>query len=315
MRRIPCTLAVAWLALGQVQATAHSAIESNHFLTINESGNLPGEAEIKFRISMLRSPVTTGYDADVRAYLHHYLSYGIHDTEAILGRGMVYLPVIEHYLDLNGLPAQLKYLPIVESELVPHAASAQGAVGLWQLVPETARSLGLVVDGKLDERRDPNRSTEAAVKYLKRLHKRYGNWNLALVAYNCGPGRLNRAIEKAGCSDYAQVKQHLPKETQTYLARYLAAAYISTYFHHHNLAPALPDQALFNAMAARVYGTISLQKIAKITGLSLPTLRHLNPGYLSDNLPARKGGIFLTLPKSAWEAYLDSFGQHKALRP
>ena len=143
---------------------------------------------------MMHSPVTTGYDADVKAYLARYLTYGIRETEAILGRGLVYLPVIEHYLEMNGLPEQLKFLPIIESELVPQAVSTQGAAGLWQIVPQTARSLGLVVDNQLDERKDLNRSTEAAVKYLKRLRKRYGNWELALVAYNCGPGRLNRAI-------------------------------------------------------------------------------------------------------------------------
>ncbi|MCU0345925.1 MAG: lytic transglycosylase domain-containing protein [Saprospiraceae bacterium] len=314
MKRIPCTLAAAWLALGQVQAAVTTSEGIPLFLSANELGSLPDEAEIKFRISMMRSPITTGYDADVRAYLNRYLSYGIRDTEGILGRAMVYLPVIEHYLEMNGLPTQLKYLPIVESALVPHTSSTQGAAGLWQLVPETARSLGLVVNSILDERKDPNRATEAAAKYLKRLHKKYGNWNLALVAYNCGPGRLNKAIEKAGCKNYDEIKHHLPKETQTYLARYLAAAYVATYFHHHDLAPALPDPTLLNAMAARVYGTISLQKISKITGLSLSTLRYLNPGYLADKLPAKLEGTFLTLPKSAWVPYLEALNR-TALRP
>ncbi|MCC6727583.1 MAG: lytic transglycosylase domain-containing protein [Saprospiraceae bacterium] len=302
MKGIPLTLAAAWLGYWQAQAVAPSFVD---FAPV-EASSLPDEAEIKFRISMMRSPVNSGYDADVRAYLSRYLTYGANETEAILGRGVVYLPVIEHYLELNGLPGQLKFLPIVESKLQPHAESTKGAAGLWQLVPETARSLGLVVDSKLDERKDPNRATEAAIKYLKRLYKRYGNWELALVAYNCGPGRLNQAIQKAGCQEYNQVKYHLPSETQTYIARFKAAMYVGTYHLQHGLSPAMPDLTLLNSMAARVYGVISLKKISNITGLSMATLRYLNPGYKSDSLPARSEGTFLTLPKDAWNSYLDA---------
>ncbi len=260
------------------------------------------------------SPVAAVFDANVKAYLNRYLTYGIRDTEAILGRGMIYLPMIEHYLDRNGLPRQLKYLPMVESEMLPQAVSTKGADGLWQLVPATGRALGLVVDGKLDERKDPNRSTEAAVKYLKRLHKRFGNWELALVAYNCGPGRLNRAMQQAGSQDYASVKQYLPKETQLYLARYLAATYLATYFQCHGIAPALPDLLLYNAISARVYEAISIKKISEITGVDLSTLRRLNPGYICDNQPAHQKGIFLTLPKEAWTLYLDAV-HRPAVRP
>jgi membrane-bound lytic murein transglycosylase D len=306
MRRIPFTLAAAWLGYMHAQAAVPTLFATAETSWTTEAGYLPDEAEIKFRMSMMRSPVSTGFDADVQGYLGRYLTYGATDTEAILGRGMVYLPVIEHYLEMHGLPTQLKYLPMVESELLPHAESTRGAAGLWQIVPGTARSLGLVVDSQLDERKDPNRATEAAVKYLKRLHKRYGSWELALVAYNCGPGRLNQAILKAGCREYAQVKPHLPAETKTYIARFLAATYVGTFHLQHGLSPALPDLALLNAMAARVYGTISLKKIATVTGVSMRTLRHLNPGYKADNLPARKAGTFLTLPKDAWRLYLDA---------
>ncbi len=265
-------------------------------------------------MEMMCSPIATVFDDDVKAYLSRYLTYGIRETEAMLGRGMIYLPTIEHYLDMNGLPKQLKYLPMVESAMLPHAVSTRGAAGLWQFVPATGRALGLVVDDKLDERKDPNRSTEAATKYLKRLHKRYGAWELALVAYNCGPGRLNRAIQQAGSRRYEKVKPFLPKETQLYLARYIAAAYIGSNFQHHNIAPALPDAELYNGMAARVYEAISLKKIAEITGVDLPILRRLNPGFICDYLPAQQKGIFLTLPREVWGSYLD-FTNKPVVRP
>ncbi|MBI1227980.1 MAG: transglycosylase SLT domain-containing protein [Bacteroidetes bacterium] len=313
MRRIPCTLAAAWLGILHSQAVAETDFAPGNFFT-PAGTSLPDESDVKLRMEMMCSPVATVFDEDVKAYLTRYLTYGIRETEAMLGRGIIYLPTIEHYLDMNGLPKQLKYLPMIESEMLPYAVSTRGAAGLWQLVPATGRALGLVVDNKLDERKDPHRSTEAAAKYLKRLHKRFGTWELALVAYNCGPGRLNRAIQAAGSRKYERVKPYLPKETQLYIARYLAAAYIGSHFEQHNIAPALPDPELYNGMAARVYESISLKKIADITGVDLPILRRLNPGFISDYLPAQQNGVFLTLPREVWVSYLDATRKPK-LRP
>jgi membrane-bound lytic murein transglycosylase D len=262
----------------------------------------------------MRSPVEPVYDNEVEACLLRYFTYGSKETEKMLGRAIVYLPTIEHYLDLHGMPEQLKFVPMVESALVPYAVSTKGAAGLWQLVPATGSSLGLVIDESLDERKDPNRSTEAAVKYLKRLHQRFGSWEMALVAYNCGPSRLSRAIQRAGCADFTQVKPYLPKETQRYVARFLAASYLGNYFELHGLVPSFPDDQWQNSMSARVYGALSLSNISKITGLDLPTLRSLNPGFKKDNLPARSNGVFLVLPRSAWKPYLDSI-HRQVLKP
>jgi len=306
MKRIPCTLAGACLALTQVQATPAQGITPYGYISTFNSDLMPDEAGIKLRLEMMCSPVSTVFDEDVKAYLTRYLTYGVQETQAILGRGMVYLPTIEHYLAMNGLPKQLKYLPMVESDMLPYAVSTRGAAGLWQLVPATGRALGLVVDDKLDERKDPNRSSEAASKYLKRLYNRYGSWELAMVAYNCGPGRLNKAIQQANSREYAKVKPFLPKETQLYLARYLAAIYIATYFQTHDIAPAMPDMVLYSAMSARVYHSISLKKISDMTGVDLPKLRRLNPAFVGNHVPAKERGVFLTLPKESWEYYLNA---------
>ena len=314
MKRFPCTLAAAWLGILQAQAAVTADFTPIDFAMPTGADNLPDESEVRLRLETMCSPVATVFDDDVKAYLARYLTYGVRETAVMLGRSMVYLPTIEHYLLRNDLPQELKYLPMIESEMLPFAVSTHGAAGLWQIMPQTARALGLVVDGKLDERKDPNRSSEAATKYLKRLYRRFGSWELALVAYNCGPGRLNRAIQQAKSRNYRKVKPFLPKETQLYLARYLASAYIGAYFPHHDIAPMLPDPVLYGAMSARVYEAVSLDKIAAITGVDLPILRRLNPGYVSDLLPARQKGIFLTLPKAVWVAYLDA--THKpVLRP
>lgn len=314
MKRIPCTLATVWLGILQAQAVAETNFTHTDFSLPATADYLPDETEMRLRMEMMCSPIATVFDDDVKAYLTRYLTFGIRETEAMLGRGMIYLPTIEHYLDMNGLPKQLKYLPMVESAMLPYAVSTRGAAGLWQFVPATGRALGLVVDGKLDERKDPNRSTEAAAIYLKCLYKRFGTWELALVAYNCGPGRLSQAIQQAGSRKYEKVKPFLPKETQLYLARYLAAAYLGSHFQYHDIAPALPDPELYNGMAARVYEPISLRKISEITGVDLPILRRLNPSYACDYLPAQQQGVFLTLPREVWVMYLDA-ARRPALRP
>jgi membrane-bound lytic murein transglycosylase D len=313
-RRIPCTLAGAWLALLQAQALAASNAVAAGFSMPAGAVLTPDEEGTKLRLEMMCSPVPAVFDDDVKAYLARYLTYGVQETQAMLGRGIVYLPIIEHYLERHGLPEQLKYLTIVESEMVPYSVSTRGAAGLWQLVPATGRALGLVVDGKLDERKDPNRSTEAATKYLKRLHRRFGNWELALVAYNCGPARLARAIQQAGSSEYHRVKPYLPKETQLYIARFLAATYIGTFFQQHNIVPAMPDPTRYAAMSARVYEAISLKKINQLTGVDMSTLRRLNPAFLGDYVPPQENGVFLTLPKHAWERYLKAI-HSPTLRP
>lgn len=313
-RRIPFTLAGAWLALLQAQALAETDSVSIGISLPGGVNLIPDEYAIKLRLEMMCSPVPAVFDEDVKAYLNRYLTFGVLETQAMLGRSIIYLPMIEHYLERNGLPQQLKYLPIVESEMIPYSVSTREAAGLWQLVPATGRALGLVVDGKLDERKDPNRSTEAAAHYLKRLHRRFGNWELAMVAYNCGPGRLNQAIQQARSRDYERIKPFLPKETQRYLARFLAAAYIATFFQHHDIAPAIPDYLLYTAMSARVYEAISLKKINQITGIDLTTLRRLNPAFRCDEVPSQQTGVFLTLPKDAWERLL--LATHRpAMRP
>ncbi len=218
MRKIPCTLAVAGFIFAQATASVPSTappFEEN--FAISTWGNLP-EDEIRFRFQLMRSPVSPVFDDDVEAYLRRYLTYGSKETEEMLGRAETIFPIVEHYLALHGLPEQLKYIPMVESSCVIYAVSTRGAAGLWQFIPSTATHFGLSINQYIDERMDPYKSTEAAVKYLKRLYDRFGSWELALAAYNCGPTRLSRTIQAFGSNDFWKIKEGLPKETQRYIA-------------------------------------------------------------------------------------------------
>ncbi|MEM1359654.1 MAG: lytic transglycosylase domain-containing protein, partial [Bacteroidota bacterium] len=155
--------------------------------------------EISRRLAGLQLPLTApASDAHLRRKLKDYLGNGSESTERMLGRANQYFPVFEYYLEKHGMPESLKYLAVAESMLVPRAVSGAKAVGLWQLMPATARGMGLRVDNVVDERMDLYRSTEAAVIMLKELHQQFGDWHLALAAYNCGPGRVRRAIRRAG---------------------------------------------------------------------------------------------------------------------
>ena len=274
-------------------------------VSIFDWGNLP-EDEIRFRFQLMRSPVSPVFDDDVEAYLQGYLTYGVKETEEMLGRAEAIFPMIEHYLELHGLPEQLKFIPIIESSCIPYAVSTRGAAGLWQFIPSTATHFGLSINQYIDERKDPCKSTEAAVKYLKRLYDRFGSWELALAAYNCGPTRLSRAIRAFGSNDFWKIKDGLPKETQRYIARYLAACYTGTYYRLHGLSPVAPDDFIMNSMAARVYKPISLHQIARVTGLDLAVIQKLNPSFKRTYLPANPKGTFLVLPRESWNEFLKS---------
>jgi membrane-bound lytic murein transglycosylase D len=244
---------------------------------------------------------TTACDAHLQRKLKDYLGDGSRSTERMLGRANQYFPVFEHYLAKHDMPESLKYLAIAESMLVPGAVSSARAAGLWQLMPMTARGMGLRVDGVIDERLDLYRATEAAVIMLKYLHQQFGDWHLALAAYNCGPGRVRSAIRAAGGHTYyPKVKRFLPRESQNYVAAYVAAAYTVNYYGNYGLTPA--DYLLEDSVASlRVYRKIKLGHLAKSTGVEVETVRKMNPIFVSDYIPRNKKGYRLRIPlESKW---------------
>jgi peptidoglycan lytic transglycosylase D len=264
------------------------------------------EEDITPRLSKIRTIIKGDFDDEVMGYLRGYLLNST-DTKKLLGTTELFFPVFEHYLKLNKLPEELKYIPIIESRLRPYAASPAGAAGLWQFMSTTARYRGLDVNSKVDERKDPRKSTSAAVKYFAYLYKRFGAWDLAMAAYNCGEGRLNKAIRLAGTKDFAEVRKYLPKETQRYIPRFLAAQYICTYYMEHQLYPMYPGADFRNTKTMRVFSGYDLKKVASTTGVSLYTLRKLNPAYKNYYLPASSDGNFIVLPKRGYQAFLEAY--------
>jgi len=295
-----------WIILiGALCLRTSALVGSPTTITSNTSPILT-QSHIKERLQRLDGIIDMRYDPEVKYYLQQYIYQAPHSTEEMLGRAALYFPIFEHYLQTKGLPMGLKYLPIIESRLLPRATSPVGARGLWQFTYPTGRAYSLAITQHADERRDPIRSTEAAVAYLADLHAEFDDWALVLAAYNCGAGRVRKAIRAANSRDFWTVRSYLPSETQKYIPRFIAANYIMNYFGEYNLVPAYPEANLQRTQTIKVYEYVSFAEIAERTGISKYTIAQLNPSYHRYYIPTSVRGYYLVLPEHAVEAYRNS---------
>ncbi len=263
--------------------------------------NIPKNSDIEIadRIAYSREYIDAEYNEKVKHFIDFYTINKRNRAEIVLGRAVIYFPLIEKYIRKYRLPDELKYLPTLESTLNPTAVSKAGAAGLWQLMPATAKAYGLVVNDIVDERFDPHKSTEAALLYLRDLHRRFGDWSLALAAYNCGPTRLRKKIKKANTKDFWKLSSSLPKQTQKYVPHFIAVSYLMNYYQFHDLNPEYPDYSFQFTTSTKVFHQISFKQIAKEAGISLELIKTLNPSYKRGVIPDSKEGNFLILPDFA----------------
>jgi membrane-bound lytic murein transglycosylase D len=254
---------------------------------------------IKERIDSIQSQVVNPrYDRIVGSYLRTYTVNGRDKSERILGRRLVYFPIFEKYLKEYKLPEDLKYLPIVESALEPRAISVAGAGGLWQFMSETGRSYGLEINQQVDERCDPLRSTEAAMKHLSYLYNRFNDWELAIAAYNSGGGRVSRAMKRARSKNFWTIKRYLPRETANYVPAFIAATYLVQYYEEHGLEVRQPSLDAQLTETIQVQNPFTFYEIAQISGAPLEIIELLNPSYLHSKIPASPAkSRNLTLPR------------------
>lgn len=250
--------------------------------------------------------VEVRYVRAVKGYIRGYTERNRTGSENILGRTVLYFPIFEHYLKEYNLPEALKYLSVVESALRPTAISRVGAAGLWQFMPATGKERGLKINKYLDERLDPIKSTEAAMVHLIRQHRRFGDWALALAAYNSGSGRVSRAIKRARSKNFWRLMRYLPRETRNYVPAFIAATYLIDYYEEHGLTPNYPELDMQMTETVRVYDNHSFYRIAEVTGLPLELIEALNPAYKQGYIPQSQAGHYLTLPSRV----MDTFRQY-----
>lgn len=296
--RIPWTVGVLMVSMYTLMASNATKQTTEVALASPMYANAITEVQIQERLASIDLPIESHQSAEIVRRVRQYINGGRHETETILGRTITYFPVFEHYLSLHGLPEDLKYLPMIESGLRPTVKSHVGAAGMWQLMGITARHHGLQVNGQIDERFDPYKSTEAAVRMLKYLHGQFDDWSLVLAAYNAGPGRIKSAVRYAGSTDYAAVAPHLPRETQRYVPAFVAAAYIANFYHLHELQPKVPAGFSEELRVITLQEPVSFRQIAEVTGLNYSEVRLFNPAYLQGYIPANRKGNFLALPAS-----------------
>lgn len=230
------------------------------------------------RLSAIEQDVPLPYNGIVQSHINIYLSRK-EQMGRMLGLSEYYFPIFGKALIEKGIPEEIKYLAIVESALDPDAVSQVGATGPWQFMFSTARAFGLTIDGYVDERKDPVTSSVAAANYLRDAYIEFGDWLLALAAYNCGKGNVNRAIKLAGgVNDYWAIWEFLPKETRNYVPAFIAATYVMRHHEEHGISRRPAGLPVYTDTIA-VSKFVSLSSVSKATGISLKELQMLNPSY------------------------------------
>lgn len=284
-------------------------MDSVHFST-----DVPDSVLMK-RLSNMHTLITIPYNETVKNYMILYSEKMPRKTEEILGLAQYYFPIFEETLDRHALPLELKYMAVIESHLNPRAESVTGAKGLWQFMYRTALSYGLRVNSFIDERMDAVLATDAAARYLKDAYAIFGSWPLAISAYNCGSGNVNKAVKRAGGStDYWKIYEFLPAETRGYVPAMVGAMYAMTYAREYGLRPdpiAVPDYV----DTFHVHRNLNLRQVSEVMGIPMDDIRDLNPQYFKDYVPAEGGTEVLRLPYTYSSSFLelqDSIYRYKA---
>lgn len=251
------------------------------------------------RLKKILSPIQMPYNDVVKRYILVYTTSRKGVMENVLGRSQYYFPMIEEELDRAGLPIELRMLPVIESALSPSAVSSAGAAGLWQFMYTTGKTYGLEINSFIDQRRDPVKSTKAACWFLKDLYNIYGDWTLALAAYNCGPGNVNKAIKRAGgeVKNFWDIYPYLPKETRGYVPSFIAATYAYAYHYQHNIT-ANDARMPLSVDTVMISRPTHFDQISSTINTPTEVIRSLNPQYKSDFIPATGKEYSLILPTS-----------------
>ena len=273
------------------------AVKNNSETNTDTVGFSCPDSVYKDRIGKINSIIQLGYNSIIKNHIEVYTIRKREKFAAVLGLKDYYFPMIEDVFDSYGLPAELKYMAVIESALNPGVVNGRsGATGMWQFMYSTGRMYGLTINSIIDERKDPVKATHAAARYIKDLYSIYKDWVLVIAAYNCGPGNVNKAIRRSGNKkDYWDIYYRLPRETRGYIPQYIAAAYAITYYAEHNIVP-LPLNIPVATDTIMVHKDIHLAQISQVMGIPLGELHALNPQYKTGLVPGSSKPQSLTLP-------------------
>lgn len=287
-------------------------------IKLSDSGNVKYESgfvpvfdvsiyESRFANMAKNSPFNYVYNSTVRSYIDRY-TRNPKSASTILALAKLYFPLYEKHLNHYNIPLELKYLSVVESALNPTAKSQCGASGLWQFMYGTGRVYNLEINSYVDERFDPEKETIAACRYLKDLYSIYKDWSLAIAAYNCGPGNVNKAMKRSGKTNFWDIREYLPKETQNYVPAFIAVSYVMTYSEEHNMSMANIKYLYENLDSITINKKTSLGNISYLLNVPIRELTYLNPKYFAGVVPGNNDVVIVSKDKALeWIDYENKY--------
>ena len=240
-------------------------------------------ATYKNRFSFLNANTKLNIDYNDITYTYVKKFLGYRWYPKIIGLSVYYFPLFESKLDHYGIPRELKYLAVVESALNPRAGSWAGASGLWQFMPATGAQYGLTKNEYINTFYDPVSNADAGARYLRDLYRQFGDWNLAISAYNCGPGNVNKAIKKAGTKNYWKLRKYLPKETQAYVPSFIAVNYLFNFYKEHQMKPKYFRYSFFDLKTIKINQTTTFTALSKRFDYKI--LKFANPQLITEIIP------------------------------
>jgi membrane-bound lytic murein transglycosylase D len=255
-----------------------------------------------------KSPFEIRYNETIENVIRSYLKNRKTAFSKILGMSEYYFPIYEEVFAKRNIPLEIKYLSIVESALNPKAVSRMGARGLWQFMYPTAKDYNLHIDSYIDERSDPLKSTEASAEYMSRMHKVFGDWEMVLASYNCGPGNVSKAIRRSGGKkSFWEIRNFLPKETRDYVPKFIATMYLCEFSKEHNIIPKSFDLKLRDTDTIAIRKQISFKQISDLLDISIAEIELLNPTYNQKLIPSYENyNHFLRLPNDRISLFLSN---------
>lgn len=279
----------------------------------NLQSNIPDSVYIR-RLKDMNIPFQIPYNDIVKGYLIKYSEKGKKSMSKIMGLCEYYMPYFEAIFHDAGIPQEIKALAIVESALNPTAVSWANAKGTWQFLHSTAKAYGLQVDSYVDERFDPIKSAEAAAELLKDTYKIFGDWNLAIASYNCGPGNIQKAIKKAGSREFWEIWPYLPSETRGYVPALIGVMYAMHYHNEYGIQPQAIEMPA-HTDTLKIRKKLHLKQVSEIVGIPLEELKRYNPQYIIDIIPGNEKEYILRLPHKYTATFVekeDTIYKHKA---
>ena len=293
-----------WYRSRQFSGLGRSEDEEYNMDSVHFTSDVPDSILLK-RLAAMNAYITLPYNETVKNYIILYSEKMPTKMAHMLALADYYMPIFEETFNKYNMPQELKYMAVIESALNPVAVSRAGAKGMWQFMYSTARNYGLKINSYVDERLDPVKSADAAARYLQDAYRIFGDWNLAISSYNCGPGNVNKAIRRAGGNkDFWAIYEYLPRETRGYVPAFVGAMYAFRYYKEYGLVPEnLEMPAHVDTFA--INRNLHFMQVSELVGVPLDLLRDMNPQYIHDVIPGNEGASILRLPSQFTTAFID----------